>query len=311
MKLYFRLPLSVVSVVLLLFFSFGAIAQGTFDLTGTVKRSGKPLPGVDIRVFKNSGGLNVLQTDASGKYTAKLALNSEYIVSYTIKGSTTKTITINTTVPEASQNKSHPYKLDVELTGVLKDETGNDIWEKSIGAIAFSGSGFGSVEDLDKLKREQAEKDKLKQEGEEKARLAREEEERRKREAEERARLEAEEKARLAMLSEEERLKQDAAERDRLAKEEEERLRLAAEEKRKLEAEALAKAEADKARQELEEKAKAEAERLRREAEEKARLEAETRAKAEGEEKARLEAEARAKAEADEKARLEAEARAK
>ncbi len=82
-------------------------AQGTgyLEVVGSVLQSNKGLEGAELTVMKGNEKVDLVSTNASGKFIVNLELNNNYVIIFSKNGSISKTVEIDTIVPEESKDQ--------------------------------------------------------------------------------------------------------------------------------------------------------------------------------------------------------------
>ncbi|MBL0342089.1 MAG: hypothetical protein IPP71_14885 [Bacteroidetes bacterium] len=89
------------------------IAQGTgyLEVVGSVLQDSKGLEGSDIFVMKGNEKVDQISTNAGGKFIVNLELNSNYSIIFSKSGNISKTVEVDTKVPEESKDQIFPINL--------------------------------------------------------------------------------------------------------------------------------------------------------------------------------------------------------
>ncbi|MBL0097726.1 MAG: hypothetical protein IPP46_15435 [Bacteroidetes bacterium] len=100
-----------------LFLSGNAFAQqpGYLELLGNVQQDGKGLEGAEIKVMKGTEVSDNLMSSACGKFIFNLDLGHSYTIVFSKNGSITKTVLIDTKVPEQYNSQIFSFKFKMDL----------------------------------------------------------------------------------------------------------------------------------------------------------------------------------------------------
>jgi hypothetical protein len=117
----------------------GAYAQnGNLVLNGNVTLEGAPLPNAEIKIFKPDGGLKYSSANNVGKFVATLDLGTEYIISVSEKGYSTRTITVLTELPHTVKGGEFSQTVTIDLRKTRKDYEGKTVREETAGGVMFN-----------------------------------------------------------------------------------------------------------------------------------------------------------------------------
>jgi hypothetical protein len=107
------------SLFLLFFFLLSGVAmsqdQGYLELVGQVQQDGKGLEGAEIKVLKGIENADNLLTSAGGKFIFNLDLGHVYTIIFLKNGSITKSVLVDTKVPEQYQKQIFSFKFKIDL----------------------------------------------------------------------------------------------------------------------------------------------------------------------------------------------------
>ncbi|MBK7970062.1 MAG: hypothetical protein IPK08_14605 [Bacteroidetes bacterium] len=154
-------------------------AQGTgyLEVVGSVLQSNKGLEGAELTVMKGNEKVDLVSTNASGKFIVNLELNNNYVIIFSKNGNISKTVEIDTKVPEESKDQIYSYKFKIDLFQKVEGVTEPESISKPVAKLGYSetvddfdyDSNYTSARksELEKVKQEmQAELARKKQEEE-------------------------------------------------------------------------------------------------------------------------------------------------
>ena len=142
------------------------LAQGTgyLEVVGSVLQSGKGLEGAELTVMKGNEKVDLVSTNPSGKFIVNLELNQGYIVIFTKNGSITKTVEIDTKVPEEYKDQIFSYKFKLDLFQKVEGVEEPEGISKPVAKIAFSDGIDNFDYDVNYTSARKSELEKVKQE---------------------------------------------------------------------------------------------------------------------------------------------------
>ena len=112
--------------------------KGYLELFGSVTQDGKGMEGADIKVMKGNENSDNALTAGGGKFILNLDLGFSYSVIFSKKGCITKTVAIDTHVPDSEKDQMQSFKFKIELFRLPDGaEMPKDI-EKPVAKLGYS-----------------------------------------------------------------------------------------------------------------------------------------------------------------------------
>src|SRR6185436_14263759 len=294
-KFYYKKALKFSAIIFVLLLSSARLiaqeSKGFLEVRGKVQQNGKGLEGASLKIYKGNEPIDDILTNAGGRFILNLDYNYNYTLVFSKKGAITKSLLIDSKIPDEEKNEIGFFEFKIDLFSILEDSIQDAMPAKPVAKISFDNRDGMFTYDEKYSDARKGEFEQIKKDQEAAVAKARQDSiDNAKAQASALSRAAALEKARQDSINKAKALadKAEAAEKARLAALE------------KAQRDSIAKAEADSLA-----KARAE-EKTRLAALEKARQDSLAQAKAEEAARAKQLADSLAKANAEEKARLAA-----
>lgn len=129
----------LMAVICLLLGSYSAFAQedGYLEVVGSVQQESKGLEGADIKIFKGNENVDNVLSSAGGKFIINLELGHDYTIVFSKNGSFTKSVMIDTKVPDNYKKQIFSFKFKMDLFKAPEGTVPNEA-EKPVAKLLFS-----------------------------------------------------------------------------------------------------------------------------------------------------------------------------
>jgi hypothetical protein len=124
----------------LLMGSYSAFAQqdGYLEVVGSVLQDSKGLEGADIKIFKGNENVDNVLSSAGGKFIINLELGHDYTIVFSKNGSFTKSVIIDTKVPDDYKKQIFSFKFKMDLFKAPEGSEQPKDAEKPVAKLSFS-----------------------------------------------------------------------------------------------------------------------------------------------------------------------------
>ena len=162
--------LKQVSVIMMAFVLMmqGIHAQrtGNVQISGKVKKDGRPVSACDINVMQNGSVIQTIQSKENGSFIVTLDLQKNYTISFAKQGLVTKSILFDSRVPQDQSDIIYQNVFNIDLFDDMGGLSSNNAMRKPVAKISFNPAYEDFVHDNNYTKSIQAEQEKIRRDAE-------------------------------------------------------------------------------------------------------------------------------------------------
>ncbi len=132
--------LKLFTLTVLFFCSKPLFAQedGYLEVIGSVLQEGKGLEGADITIMKGNEKFDNVMTSTGGKFIVNLQFGFDYTLVFSKNGSVTKSVLVNTKIPDAEKKQIFSFKFKMDLFKTPENALQPKEADKPVAKLAFS-----------------------------------------------------------------------------------------------------------------------------------------------------------------------------
>ncbi|MFN6092053.1 MAG: hypothetical protein ACK44N_06535, partial [Bacteroidota bacterium] len=140
MKFNYMRYLKVFTLIAFVFCTQTLFAQedGYLEVIGSVLQEGKGLEGTDITIMKGNEKFDNVITSSGGKFIVNLPFGFDYTLVFSKNGSVTKSVLVNTKVPDAEKSQIFSFKFKMDLFKTPENAVQPKEADKPVAKLKFS-----------------------------------------------------------------------------------------------------------------------------------------------------------------------------